>query len=193
MVEECGPIEEVLINLERWFSMLPYLKQDNFTIVTCGDWDLSNCLKNEAKHKKLNVRPLLRNYINIKKYFDVVMKRENKVSGMMEMIQLLGLKHEGKHHSGIDDVLNICNICVELVRKHGATFPAKEVNRVKYYLPAEPNIEYLLVLDFEATCIKDMKIQPCPEIIEFPVVGLDIKKREKIGQFHRYLKPKYNP
>ena len=37
MVEECGPIEEVLINLERWFSMLPYLKQDNFTIVTCGD------------------------------------------------------------------------------------------------------------------------------------------------------------
>jgi inhibitor of KinA sporulation pathway (predicted exonuclease) len=44
---------------------------------------------------------------------------------MMEMINVLGLKHEGKHHSGIDDVLNICNICVGLIRKHGATFPIK--------------------------------------------------------------------
>lgn len=44
---------------------------------------------------------------------------------MMEMINVLGIKHEGKHHSGIDDVLNICNICVELIRTHGATFPIK--------------------------------------------------------------------
>lgn len=26
-------------------------------------------------------------------------------------------------------------------------------------------IEYLLVLDFEATCVEDKKIEPCPEII----------------------------
>lgn len=104
---------------------MPYLKEDNYTFVTCGDWDLSNCLKNEAKHKKLNIRPFLRSYINIKKYFDIVMKNQKKVSGMMEMISALGLKHGGKHHSGIDDVLNICSICVELIRAHGATFPKK--------------------------------------------------------------------
>jgi inhibitor of KinA sporulation pathway (predicted exonuclease) len=155
----------VLVDLERWFGKLPYIREDNYTFVTCGDWDLSNCLKNEARQKKLGVRPFLRAYINIKKYFDAVMKSEKRVSGMMEMLQVLGIKHEGKHHSGIDDVLNICNICIELVRKHGATFPVKEVNRVKYYVPADPDIEYLLVLDFEATCIKDSKIQPCPEII----------------------------
>lgn len=84
---------------------------------------------------------------------------------MMKMLQVLDFKHEGKHHSGIDEVLNICNICIELVRKHGATFPVKEINRVKYYVLADPDIEYLLVLDFEATCIKDSKIQSCPEII----------------------------
>lgn len=104
---------------------LPYIKENNFTFVTCGDWDLSNCLKNEAKNKKINVQPFLRSYINIKKYFDIIMKNEKRVSGMMVMINVLGLKHEGKHHSGIDDVLNICNICVELIKKYGATFPIK--------------------------------------------------------------------
>jgi inhibitor of KinA sporulation pathway (predicted exonuclease) len=62
------------------------------------------------------------------------MKYQKRVSGMMEMINSLDLKHEGKHHSGIDDVLNICNICVELIRKHGATFAKKEINRVKYFV-----------------------------------------------------------
>jgi inhibitor of KinA sporulation pathway (predicted exonuclease) len=48
---------------------------------------------------------------------------------------------------------------------------------VKFFVPVEPDLEYLLVLDFEATCIKDQKINPCPEIIEFPVFAIDIKKR----------------
>lgn len=67
-------IEEVLAKVEKWFASLPYLKEENYVFVTCGDWDLSNCLKNEAKNKKLNIKPFLRNYINIKKYFDIVMK-----------------------------------------------------------------------------------------------------------------------
>jgi hypothetical protein len=39
---------------------------------------------------------------------------------------------------------------------------------VKYYVSVEatkPEIEYLLVLDFEATCVKDQKLKPCSEII----------------------------
>lgn len=73
MVQSCHHIEDALQDLQRWFEKLPYIKENNYTFVTCGDWDLSNCLKNEAKHKKINVRPFLRSYINIKKYFDIVM------------------------------------------------------------------------------------------------------------------------
>lgn len=57
------------------------------------------------------------------------------VSGMMEMLKVLNIEHEGRHHSGIDDVSNICSICVRLADKYGATFSKKEINRVKYYLP----------------------------------------------------------
>ena len=72
MVDGGHQIQIVLEKLEEWFNSLKYLKAENFVFVTCGDWDLSNCLKNEAKNKKLSIRPYLRNYINIKKYFDKV-------------------------------------------------------------------------------------------------------------------------
>lgn len=49
------------------------------------------------------------------------------------------------------------------------------------------------MLDFEATCIKNQKIQPCPEIIEFPVIMIDTKSLKKVGTFHHYIMPKYNP
>ena len=39
------------------------------------------------------------------------------------MLEVLNIKHEGKHHSGIDDVKNICNICIELIKSYGAKFP----------------------------------------------------------------------
>ena len=33
------------------------------------------------------------------------------------MLKALNVEHEGRHHSGIDDVKNICNICVGLMKK----------------------------------------------------------------------------
>lgn len=92
--------------------------------MTCGDWDLNTCLKGESRVKKLILKPYLTQYINIKKYFDIFTQAKERNRGMMEMIKKLGLKHEGKHHSGIDDVENICNICIALILK-GATFPKK--------------------------------------------------------------------
>jgi ERI1 exoribonuclease 3 len=76
------------------------------------------------------VRDYFRKYINIKKYFFKLVKVRERVNGMMDMLKVLGLKHEGKHHSGIDDVINICNICIELIAKHKATFPSSEVTTI---------------------------------------------------------------
>lgn len=58
----------------------------------------------------------------------------------------------------------------------------------------EGDFDYLLVLDFEATCEENVKLKPCSEIIEFPVrvVRLsDGKLTDNI--FHHYIKPTFNP
>lgn len=57
----------------------------------------------------------------------------------------------------------------------------------------QTEIEYLLVLDFEATCVEDKKIEPCPEIIEFPVVIVHAYTGKILDRFHEYVKPRFNP
>lgn len=37
---------------------------------------------------------------------------------MTEMLQMFGLKLEGKHHSGIDDTLNIARVAQELIKRN---------------------------------------------------------------------------
>lgn len=51
------------------------------------------------------------------------MKSKERIRGMTEMLDVLGLKLEGKHHSGIDDVKNICRICIEMIKTFNAKFP----------------------------------------------------------------------
>jgi len=64
----------------------------------------------------------------------------------------------------------------------------------KYFhdLTNQQNFDYLLVLDFEATCDKEGQIFP-QEIIEFPVLKIDTKHFEIESHFHRYVRPEIHP
>lgn len=51
--------------------------------------------------------------------------------GMMGMLKALNIPHEGRHHSGIDDVRNICNVCIGLIAKKGLKFTKDHISHVK--------------------------------------------------------------
>ena len=51
---------------------------------------------------------------------------------------------------------------------------------------------YYCVLDFEATC-DDVKRLSNQEIIEFPVVVVDAHTFEVTAEFHKYVRPVWNP
>lgn len=51
---------------------------------------------------------------------------------------------------------------------------------------------YLLLLDFEATCEKEIAINK-PEIIEFPCLAINTNNWKIESSFHKYIKPKINP
>ncbi len=67
------------------------------------------------------------------------------------------------------------------------------VNGAVVYESDQP-ISYLMVLDFEANCVKDgekpLKVQ---EIIEFPVVLVNVKTKKVEDVFHHYVKPQVVP
>jgi ERI1 exoribonuclease 3 len=53
--------------------------------------------------------------------------------------------------------------------------------------------EYLVVLDFEATCEADRSTQDPQEIIEFPAVIVHTASEQVIAEFHRFVKPTVKP
>lgn len=57
---------------------------------------------------------------------------------------------------------------------------------------SENELDYLFVIDFECTCdeYKRLKIQ---EIIEFPIIVIDLKQMAIVDKFHSFVKPTIYP
>ncbi|KPA80344.1 hypothetical protein ABB37_04612 [Leptomonas pyrrhocoris] len=51
--------------------------------------------------------------------------------------------------------------------------------------------DYVLVLDFEATCEEHPPPNYLYEIIEFPVVLVDVRLQRVVAEFHRFVRPRY--
>lgn len=50
----------------------------------------------------------------------------------------------------------------------------------------DENLDILFVIDFECN-------QPGSEIIEFPIIVVDLQKKEIIDSFHSYVRPTVHP
>ena len=81
-----------------YFDQGCYSKRAVF--VTCGDWDLSICLRNEAQAKKIDVPEFFKGWINIKKMFptdEAYHKKYKKtLPGMAKMLELAKLELLGR-------------------------------------------------------------------------------------------------
>ncbi|KAJ3395874.1 ERI1 exoribonuclease 3 [Lobulomyces angularis] len=88
--------------------------------VTCGDWDLKSMLPRQAKNSNVKVPVYFQEWINIKTPFKLYLAnskiKNNKRLGMPTMLKTFGLPLIGRHHSGLDDCRNICNITYKLIQ-----------------------------------------------------------------------------
>lgn len=85
-------------------------------IVTCGSWDMGTCLPNQLEVSSIPldaVPAVYHQWINIKDVFEQVERKQGR--GMKGMLQTLGLPLVGRHHSGIDDSRNLCNLLLHLM------------------------------------------------------------------------------
>ena len=86
--------------------------QNSYAMLCCGDWDLQTMLPSQCKLEGLEVPAYCHRFINVKRTYSSYMG--NKPRGMMTMVNELGLKATGRHHSGIDDTKNIVSIVQQL-------------------------------------------------------------------------------
>lgn len=86
----------------------------NPLLVTAGDWDLATMLPAQCATTGLVVPQPYRRWCNIKVPFTATI-RKARSSGMLGMLNALGLELEGRHHRGIDDSRNIARIALALL------------------------------------------------------------------------------
>eukprot|EP01084_Bolivina_argentea_P007179 13510_1 len=208
-------------------QMINNIPVPNACIITCGNWDLKTMWTQQQETSNCSCPFLFHSWINIKDIFKTNMnkisKKKNKYGmGMMGMLHYCNIKHEGRHHSGIDDVFNICKI-VQKFLSIGVNFKyttcnfrkrsiwnditqqtsiiqineieqKQDITQVTQHKTVKrQKFRYLVVLDFEATC--DTPRSPNPqEIIEWPAMIIDTVTNKILRKkFHYYIKPKIHP
>eukprot|EP01133_Synstelium_polycarpum_P006741 gene6741-7835_t len=127
-VEKSSDFATVYKNHFQWLVTQGFLRENGaptdltFAFVTCGDWDLKTCLPNQLRsiEKPFNAPTYFQSWINIKKSFETFYKPQ-RCRGMTDMLAKLHIPLQGRHHSGLDDCLNISSVAIKML-KDGCNF-----------------------------------------------------------------------
>jgi len=106
-------IHKAIKDYDKWL-LENNLFGTKFIIVTVGDWDLGTMFPEQCKISKIKPNSYFKQWINIKnefKNFYNIQKRK----GMVGMLNYLGIKLTGHHHSGIDDCRNTAKIWQHMI------------------------------------------------------------------------------
>ncbi len=120
MVDGQRTFEQTLSDFDQWLhseGLVGAAPLPSWAFVTCGDWDFRSMLLRQCNHYELPVPEYCKRWINLKKSFFAATKLWPK--GMMHMIEVLGISHQGRHHSGIDDARNLVEVIRVLLRDKG--------------------------------------------------------------------------
>jgi ERI1 exoribonuclease 3 len=142
-VEKADPFPVVWERYTQWMKARGFFTDPtSYAFLTCGDWDLNVMLPAQLRlsfpdhvdptdginlggEESLDVEKHFKPWINIKKTFATMYldeprhaRRKPRPRGMASMLNKLGLSLEGRHHSGIDDCMNISRI-VTRMREEG--------------------------------------------------------------------------
>ncbi|CAG9531705.1 unnamed protein product [Cercopithifilaria johnstoni] len=133
-------LPDVMNAFDKWLVDSNLISADHsmkslFTFVTCGDWDLGVLLPSEANYRNLELPDYFKKWINLKKAF--CKWKGYFAKSLTVMLRDLELNHEGRLHSGIDDVRNMCQITRSLA-KSGYIFQNTSI-----YVDAKRNFENL--------------------------------------------------
>ncbi|KAL3863757.1 hypothetical protein ACJMK2_005494 [Sinanodonta woodiana] len=120
-------------------------------------------------------------------YSDPVYKKLSRINGEINRMNKDEIKHKladlKLDTRGVKDILKK-RLKNYYKRKKLAIAKVQPDKRTKY--------DYLAFIDFEATC-EENNINYQHEIIEFPIVLLDVQQNKIVDQFHEYVHPTKKP
>ncbi|XP_021708678.1 ERI1 exoribonuclease 2 isoform X2 [Aedes aegypti] len=131
-VENGVPLHTCLSLFDRWLKknvlgdrglILPKMAPSNPTgtvaFATWTDWDLGSCLTKECTRKKINKAGYFDQWIDVRAIYKTFYQHNPK--SFADALTTLGMRFEGRPHSGMDDSKNIARVVAKM-RREGANF-----------------------------------------------------------------------
>lgn len=120
-------------------------------------------------------------------YSDPMFKKLSRINGEVNRLNKPELQAKLKEH-GLDSRGQ-----KEILKKRLKNYYKKRnMKRAKLKIDGKTPYDYIAVIDFEATCDENNPSYR-HEIIEFPIVLVDVDKMEIVDKFHEYVQPVVNP
>ncbi|XP_060886490.1 3'-5' exoribonuclease 1 [Labrus mixtus] len=116
MVDEADTFPGVLQRVVDWLKERELGTKYKYAILTDGAWDMSKFLNIQCQISRLKYPSFAKKWINIRKLYGNFYKVPRAQTKLSTMLEKLGLKYEGRPHSGLDDSRNIARIALRMLQ-----------------------------------------------------------------------------
>ncbi|XP_028253672.1 3'-5' exoribonuclease 1 [Parambassis ranga] len=116
MVDEADPFPAVLQRVVAWLQERELGTKYKYAILTDGAWDMSKFLNIQCRISRIRYPTFAKKWINIRKSYGNFYKVPRTQTKLSTMLEKLGLKYEGRPHSGLDDSRNIARIALRMLQ-----------------------------------------------------------------------------
>ncbi|KAM3587857.1 uncharacterized protein V6R79_015389 [Siganus canaliculatus] len=116
MVDEADTFPDVLRRVITWLQERELGTKYKYAILTDGAWDMSKFLNIQCQISRIRYPQFAKKWINIRKSYGNFYKVPRTQTKLSTMLEKLGLKYEGRPHSGLDDSRNIARITIRMLQ-----------------------------------------------------------------------------
>ncbi|KAG7495794.1 3-5 exoribonuclease 1 [Solea senegalensis] len=116
MVDDADLFPEVLRRAAAWLQERELGTKYKYAILTDGSWDMSKFLNIQCRVSHIRYPQFAKKWINIRKSYGNFYKVPRTQTKLSTMLEKLGLKYEGRPHSGLDDSRNIARIVLRMLQ-----------------------------------------------------------------------------
>ncbi|KAM9327595.1 3'-5' exoribonuclease 1 [Pholidichthys leucotaenia] len=116
MVDKATTFPAVLQRVVDWLQERELGTKYKYAILTDGSWDMSKFLNIQCRISRIKYPQFAKKWINIRKSYGNFYKMPRAQTKLSTMLENLGMKYEGRPHSGLDDSHNIARIAVRMLQ-----------------------------------------------------------------------------
>ncbi|XP_053559164.1 3'-5' exoribonuclease 1 [Bombina bombina] len=115
-IDHADTFPNVLRSAVDWMKKKQLGTKYKYAILTDGSWDMSKFLNMQCRVSRIKFPCFAKKWINVRKSYGNFYKVPRNQTKLTLMLEKLGMKYDGRLHSGLDDSKNIARIAARMLQ-----------------------------------------------------------------------------